>query len=77
MTDVGSQALSDKLIEMEGAGLRILNLQMNFIKDRGAEGFIDGLSENLLPEIWKIILLDNQCTEAFKRKAKRFESLIV
>jgi hypothetical protein len=50
---------------------------MNFIKDKGGNAFIEGLSQDHYKEIWKIILLDNQCTEAFKRKAKKFEVIVV
>jgi hypothetical protein len=57
--------------------LKVLNLQMNFIKDKGGNAFIDGLSQDHYKDLWKIILLDNQCTEAFKRKAKKFEMIVV
>lgn len=50
---------------------------MNFIKDKGSNAFIECLENDHYKDMWKIILLDNQCTEAFKRKAKKFEVIVL
>lgn len=75
ITDVGAIELANTMVG--NTTLRILNLQMNFIKDKGGEAFIKGLEEHQYKDIWKIILLDNQCTEAFKRKVKKYESIVL
>lgn len=50
---------------------------MNFIKDMGGNAFLEGLGNDQYGDIWKIILLDNQCSENFKRKAKKFDVLVL
>jgi hypothetical protein len=50
---------------------------MNFIKDKGGEAFVECVKNDECKDIWKIILLDNQCTEVFKRKAKRYDAIIL
>jgi len=44
---------------------------MNFIKDKGASAFLTSIDKYL--NIWKIILLDNQTTEEFKKRAKYYD----
>lgn len=50
---------------------------MNFIKDQGGQMFFDGIQNKLYAQIWKIILLDNKCTEDFKKKVKKTEVIII
>ncbi|CDW83610.1 UNKNOWN [Stylonychia lemnae] len=75
ITDVGATDLAT--VMQENTSLKILNLQMNFIKDSGAQQFLDGIQNKYFQQIWKIILLDNKCTEQFKKKVKKTEVIII
>ena len=39
--------------------IKVINLQMNFIKEKGASYFVDGVTENAFKNIQKIILSEN------------------
>jgi len=56
--------------------IKIINLQMNFIRDLGASYFVDGVRENSYKNIQKIILLENQCSERIKRFVKNNTPLV-
>ena len=51
---------------------------MNFIKDTGGKAFLENIKEgDVYVNVWKIILLDNQCTESFKKDAKKYEVIVI
>ena len=50
---------------------------MNFIKDQGGYAFVNRIQKKPEIGIWKIILLDNECTEAFKKKVKKLEKIVI
>lgn len=57
VTDAGAIELAET---MKGNSvIRIVNLQMNFIRDKGGHAFMDCIKNEECKEIWKIILLDN------------------
>ena len=39
--------------------IKVINMQMNFIRDLGASYFIDGVKEGAYKNIQKIILIEN------------------
>lgn len=39
--------------------IRVINLQMNFIRDLGASYFVDGIRDNAYKKIEKIVLVEN------------------
>lgn len=55
--DEGAIKLADAFYDNEH--IRVINLQMNFIRDLGACYFIDGVKEKLYKNIQKIILVEN------------------
>ncbi len=75
VTDLGAIELANVI--KGNRHIKELNLQMNYIKDKGANEFLEGFKENKYGDIRRIILLDNQITQSFKKKAKIYESIIV
>lgn len=57
VTDQGAIELANVI--KGNHNIKELNLQMNYIKDKGANEFLDGFKDNKYGDIRRIILLDN------------------
>lgn len=55
--DEGAIMLADSFYGNEH--IRVINLQMNFIRDLGASYFIDGVKDKAYKNIQKIVLVEN------------------
>eukprot|EP00347_Sterkiella_histriomuscorum_P002126 403369370 len=75
ITDIGAQEIAR--VMKGNPHIKILNLQMNYIKDTGGQSFFEGIQSKQYPQIWKIILLDNKCTEDFKKRVKKTDIIII
>ncbi|CDW77705.1 UNKNOWN [Stylonychia lemnae] len=75
LCDDGAMMLADAFQDHEY--IKVINLQMNFIRDLGASYFVDGIRENSYKNIQKIILMENQCSERIKRFVKNNAPLVM
>lgn len=57
--------------------IRVINLQMNFIRDLGASYFVDGVTQKAFKNIEKIILVENQCSERIKKYVKNNAPIVM
>jgi len=67
--DAGAHMIADALYGSES--IEAINLQMNFIRDLGASYFVDNAKKGTAyPNIRKIVMAGNQCSERMKRFVK-------